>query len=342
MSSVLLAGLCGSDPAGSRAVTEAIDRGLPGHEIVRADRAPGAESLVREARRCAAVVMAGTAIGSTASSLRVAALASAAGHRPLACVGLSVDPVRRASTATLARRALGRAALLLLADEQSAEHLAATGMPLPLRVAADPAWLALTPAPRPEAPGEHIVVVINSRVGWHLERALAAALVTVARAGRQVRLVGWQDPGGGDEEMVSRLVLNVLAEVPNGAVKEAAPLSLSEAAARFADAHAVVALRRRAVYASAAAGVPVVAVPAEPGLAAAASRLGQVILGRNLTTALPVAVERVRRDVVPARPVGAEIDRAEAGVRLLRLLLEPEAVSAADVDHVPLVPVPWL
>jgi polysaccharide pyruvyl transferase WcaK-like protein len=342
MPSVLLAGLCASDPAGNRAVTEVIDGGLPGHEIVRADRAQSAESLLREARRCAAVVMAGTAIGSTASSLRLAALASAAGHRPLACVGLSVDPVRRASTATLARRALGRAALLLLADEQSAEHLAATGMPLPLRVAADPAWLALTPVPRQGGAGEHVVVVINSRVGWQLERALAAALVTVARAGRQVRLVGWQDPGGDDDEMISRLVLNVLAEVPNGAVKEEAPSSLSEAAARFADAHAVVALRRRAVYAAVAAGVPVVAVPSEPGMASAAWRLGQVTVGRNLTTALPVALERVGNDVPAAAPVGAEMARAEAGVRLLRLLLEPEAVSAADVDHVPLVPVPWL
>lgn len=344
MPSVVLAGLQASDPPGSGAVREAVRRGLPNHDVLEAATSGEMRSLFRGARSGDAVIVAGANLPSSLPALASAASVSSACRCILACVGLGSEPLRGVASATLARHLLARAELLLVDDEQSAANLAAAGLPTPLRVAADPAWMALAVEQDPPVQGESVAVVVDGRSAPAVESSLAAALVTVARAGRQVRIVPWCRADPAEASLVSRLVLTVLSAVPFGAVKEQAPRSLPEAAAWFAGCHAVVAMRRRAVNAAAAAGVPAIAVPGEAGVASAASRLGQpTVHPEELVAGLPVAIERIAdRGRVSRETVMEEIGRAAAGLTLLRLVLEPDAVAPAEIDHLPLVPVPWL
>jgi polysaccharide pyruvyl transferase WcaK-like protein len=277
-------------------------------------------------------------------TVATAAACSALTRRPLAFLGVSSGPLRRAGARWTARWAVGRADLMLLADEGSAANLAAAGAPTPMRVAADPAWLALRSIDAAGQRGDGIVTVLDGRISPAVEKALTEALVTVARTGRRVRVVPWAGPPSADAAMGSRLVATIDAAAPGCAGLESAPASLPEAAALFADAFAVVALRYRAVHAAAAAGVPVIGVGTEPGIVALARRLGQAVVAPTaLATGLPRALDQVRPAGAPSpATVKEEMVRAEAGLRLLRLVVEPDAVGAADLDHLPLVPVPWL
>ena len=341
MPSVLLGGLCASDPAGSRAVRDAVSEALPNHHVRDMAAYPDAAARLAAARRTEAVVMTGAAFGPT--GFATAVLAGLA-RRPLLFVGALAGLAAGRLGAAAARGMAGRARLLLLADDASAARLAAAGVPTPLRVAADPAWVAVDLHPRRHPRGESVAVALDGRVPTPVEQALRAALVTVARTGRRVRLVPWDGPGGADLALAGRLERAVENAVPGATMIEAAPETLAEAACLFAEAHAVVALRHRAVHAAAAAGVPVVAVPTDPGCGALATRLGQAVLGPlELTSALPVALERIGAAAAPsAVAVRDEKTRARSGLRLMRLVIEPEAVAASEVDDLPLVPVPWL
>jgi polysaccharide pyruvyl transferase WcaK-like protein len=344
MPSVLLGGRRGADPAGSRAVLDSVRRGLPNHDVSEMSAFSDPGGLMHAARRSAAVVVAGASMTPTVGPVTGAAVCSTLAMRPLALLGIGSGPIPRRATGRLAKWALGRADLLLLADEMSAANLAAAGAPTPMRVAADPAWLALTSTDVSGRRGDSVVVVLDGRTGPAVEKALGAALVTVARAGRRVRIVPWAGPGTPDEAMGSRLAARIATSVPGAAGLEPAPASLPEAAALFADAFAVVAFRYRAVHAAAAAGVPVIGVGTEPGIVALARRLGQpVVAPASLAAALPRALERTGPASAPSpATVKEEMVRAEAGLRLLRLVVEPDAVGAAELDHLPLVPVPWL
>jgi hypothetical protein len=189
-----------------------------------------------------------------------------------------------------------------------------------------------------------VVVVLDGRLPRLVERSLGAALVTVARAGRPVRLVPWCGANSADAAMASRLARAINADVPASASVEPGPATMSDAAVLCSDAHAVVTFRYRGVHAAAAAGVPVVGTGADPRTAVLATRLGQpVVAPIDLPTSLPITLERIGPGSVPSRgAVQGETDRAQAGMRLLRLVFEPDAVGAAEVDHLPLVPVPWL
>ncbi len=344
MPSVILGGLCASDPAGSRAVRDAVLQGLPNHDLLDFAAFPDVASVLGAARRSAAVISAGTRLTPVRSSAGRAALVSGLARRPLALLGVTSGPIHGPMAGRAARWAVHRADLLLLADEGSAAHLAAAGAPTPMRVSADPAWLVLHPAASPPLRGENVAVVLDGRVLRAVEGALAAALVTVAGAGRPVRLVPWGGPGSADAAMASRLARAIGESVRGAVMVEPAPATLADAASLVADAHAVVALRYRAVHAAAAAGVPVVAVAGDPRLEALAGRLGQPVLSPlALSSRLPIALERITPASVPSPAVVEdEIGRARAGLGLVRLVVEPEAVGAADVDHLPLVPVPWL
>src|SRR5262249_2831118 len=156
---------------------------------------------------------------------RTAALAAVtrALRKPFALVGVGAAPLRTRSARALARSIVRAADLLILRDEESAEHLAAAGAPTPIRVGADAAW---TLGPRPsQAPPpavmlptgagghaevplgggagmdgdgvDHPVVVALSHLagGPELPERLAAGLRPVLGAGLPVRLDPWQADG---------------------------------------------------------------------------------------------------------------------------------------------------
>lgn len=400
MPSVLLAGLSPSDPAGSRAVRDAVRHALPNHHV-RDLSAIASTRLWAAARQSAGVVVAGAALGPRLHPGPALALLAGTVRRPLSFVGVSAPPLDAALAGAAARWALAGASLLLPADDRSVAHLAQAGVPTPMRVTADPAWLALAgdgaQDPAAVAPpayaghpdgrdgadhpsrhrprGESVVVVVDGRVAAPVDLALLRALITVARTGRRVRLLPWAGSHSGlrpghtrpsssspsitgpgdilspDQTLAAKLARAVDGVVPGGAAEEPAPLSLSEAAALMADAHAVVAMRHRALHAAAAAGVPAVAVAvttatgtADPRLTALARRLDQPVLeAEDLVTALPVTLERLApASAAVPEVVAEEMARARAGLRLLRLVLEPDAVPPAAVENLPLVPVPWL
>lgn len=349
MPSVLLAALPGSDPAGRRAIQDAVLSGLPNHDVREMGTFGDAASLWNAARRSAGVVVAGASLSDSRQAHRNGGPGSAASvstltRRPLALVGVGAGTLDRPSASARARWIVGRASLTLLADESSAAHLAAAGAPTPLRISADPAWLVLNPSGPTPARDESVAVALDGGLGPAVESALEAALITVARAGRRVRIVPWAGSASTDAALGSRLARAVGTEVPGAAAIEPTPVTLPEAAALFADAYAVVAFRYRAIHAAAAAGVPIVAVAVEERLAALGTRLGQVVVApSHLGTALPIALERIEPWGGPnAATVQEEIIRARAGMRLLRLVMEPDAVGPAEVDHLPLSPEPWL
>jgi polysaccharide pyruvyl transferase WcaK-like protein len=173
---VFLAGAFGQGNPGDEALLAAFARALPDHRPVAASSDPAATAaehgiaavgrddlatVGRELALADAVVVAGGTIfkalhpssGRAPLSLlrRTAALAAAtrALRKPLALVGVGAAPLHGRTARALARSIVRAADLLVLRDEESAGHLAATGAPMPVRVGADPAWTLLPDAPAP-------------------------------------------------------------------------------------------------------------------------------------------------------------------------------------------------
>lgn len=342
MPGVLLSGLSAADPAGSRAVRDAVAGGLPNHQPRDMGAYPDAPARLSAARHAAAVIVTGTPFPWTGAS--AAAMAAMAG-RPLIVLGAASGPLPGPAAHLAVRRTVRQARLLVLADEQSAGHLAAAGAPTPLRVGADPAWLGVADVVADTVAGgvrgESVAVALDGSIAPPVERALVDALVTIAGTGRRIRLVPWHPA---DRPMASRLARMVRLANSGGAEIEPQPETLGEAAACFAGAHAVVAFRHRAVHAAAAASVPVVGIATDWRASGLAVHLGQhAVAPFELPRALPVTLERLGPAATPDRAaVRDEIERALAAMRLLRLVVEPDAVPAVEVDRLPLVPVPWL
>lgn len=361
MHSVLLAGPSGSDPAGRRAVYDAVGGALPEVDIVDVGPSYRPGALLGAARRSVGVVVAGTSLtpcrprsttvgpapardSGSARSVAAMAVVSGAAHRPLAVVGLSTGRLEGRLLRTLSARVARRPDLLLMGDEESARHLAAAGAPLPLRVAADPAWAVLDPPPGPARAGESVVVVVDGRIHPAVEAGLAAGLEGLARAGQRIRLMPWAGSGTGDGAMTWRLARRLRSATSVPVEVEAAPARLQDAVERMSGSRLVVALRYRGLQAAAGAGVPAAGVAVEGRIAALAERLHQTVLQPDdLARTLPVLADPV---VPPAAAspdlVAAEVARARTGLDLMRLVLEPAHVGADELNCLPLVPVPWL
>ncbi len=382
MHSVLLAGPSGSDPVGRRAVGDAVRAALPGCDIVDADRSGPPRRLLDAARRSAGLVAAGSCLSTSPApspdpaaapsapgdrsmsslsggpyrrsplagpasgrgpSVATMAVLSGAARRPLAVVGLTTGPLERRSARIMSRRVVRRPDLLLMGDEQSAGHLAAAGAPLPLRVAADPAWAVLAPPAAPAGAGDSVIVVLDGRVTPAVEDALAAGLEGLAQTGQPIRLMPWSASGTGDGAISWRLARRLRASVSARVEVETVPARLQEAAERMSGARLVVSLRYRALQAAAAAGVPAAGVAVEGRIAALAARMGQpVVRTDELAWSLAGVLERTPSGSAPAHLVAEEVARARAGLDLMRLVMEPSEVGADEVNCLPLVPVPWL
>jgi polysaccharide pyruvyl transferase WcaK-like protein len=369
MPTALLVGAFGQRNPGDDALGEAFMAALPGWRILAGTSSPGRpggtgggwsavdagspRAVARALMASDALVVAGGTIFKTLhpgcgrrplSLLRRAvaltAVARALG-KPRAMVGVGAGVLDSSMSRRLSRALVRQADLLVLRDEESAEVLAAAGAPAPFRVGADATWTLLDP-PRAPAPasGRRIVVALSFLAGGaELPDRLAAALAPLVEAGFDVRLQPWQAGRNGLDDVALAGALN--DRLPRRVPVLAPPPGLQAARDEYAEVDLVVGLRFHALVAAAAAGTPFVAVAHEPKQAGLARRLGQ---GAVATTEQPATLTRgilegLRRPPPSPQAVTAEIEAAEAGMQLLRVLLAAgRAPGAAEIEGLPLSP----
>ena len=355
MPSVLLPGVSGRDPLGERALLGAFRSALEGHELVASPESPVRATLSAQGRHADAVVLAGCDLFAAPSygPAMAAALTSpvdgsrARGsngfRRPLALVGVSAGlPIRR-SERWAARRLVRRADLVLLSDDDSAFRLAGAGVPAPMRVAADPAWLSLAPAASGLLSTRSVLVALDANVEPSVQLELFLGLNELGAHGVRIDLLPWAGMGTADSAFAERLALDLRGHGRTANIVAPAG-DLAGATESMSEAGAVVALRYRAIHAAAAAGVPVVGIAVEARIRALARRLGQASLpAAEFGASLASAVLQAADSSGPSPAVvKEEVARAEAGLALLRLVLERGDLETADLEGLPLAPDPWL
>jgi polysaccharide pyruvyl transferase CsaB len=365
---VFLAGAFGQGNPGDEALLSAFAQGLRDHRpVVASTNASATVSehglpavarddiarVVQLIARADAVVVAGGTIfkalhpscGRPPLALlrRTAALAAMtrALRKPLALVGVGAAPLEGAAARRLARAIVHSADLLILRDEESAEHLAGIGAPTPFRVGADPAWILLPDPPESGHPAGGPVVVALSHLagGADIADRLAAGLQPVADAGIPLRLDPWQPDG--DRELADAVArrLGGRAEIAPG------PRDLPAARDGMAGARLVLAQRFHALVTAASAGVPALAVAHEPKLEGLARRLDQPAVAAGAAPQEFAAAVLGALDAAPASAAAVRRERAAAedGFRLLRVLLAGgRSHEAVDIDGLALRPQEWL
>jgi polysaccharide pyruvyl transferase WcaK-like protein len=385
---VFVAGAFGQGNPGDEALLAAFARGIGEHRAVVASSDPARTTaehglaavgrddlgrIARELRRAAAVVVAGGTVFKTlhpscgrpplALLRRTAALAAVtrALRKPLALVGVGAAPLHGRSARGLARTIVRAADLLILRDDESAGHLAATGATTPIRVGADPAWILLpdpvvddeTAVVMRSAAGVHAAVALDAGAdrgpvvvalshlagGRGLPEQLGAGLQPIVDAGIAVRLDPWQLDG--DAELAAA----VAARLDGGADIGPPPSDLRAARDGMTGARLVIAQRFHALVAAASAGVPALAVAHEPKLSGLARRLAQPVVAPDAPpqTFAGAVLGALDAAAAPAVAVRGERAAAEDGFRLLRVLLaRGRSDEAVDVEGLALRPEEWL
>jgi polysaccharide pyruvyl transferase WcaK-like protein len=335
MPSALVAGSVEPGDPGGAAAIEAMRRSLPEWDVTMAGGGDGtALAGVRATLRADATILTGGVFGAPESALL---------RWPRAMLGVSAGAIRGARARAFTRMLVRRVGLMVLRDEESADALAAAGAQPPFRVGADPAWAEVgepeTGAPSAAADGIAVATEPRARDGF--PERLALALAPMARAGMSVRLLPWCLPG--HERPALDTARDAARLIEGGAEVVEPPRNLHDARRALEGSQAVLGFRHHALVAAAGAGVPFVAAGGEPGIAALARRLGQVAVGPDasapeLTAAFSAALGR---PAPGAAAVRAQIDSANEGLRLLRLLLSGGRSEDADqVTGLPLEPAP--
>jgi polysaccharide pyruvyl transferase WcaK-like protein len=369
MPTALLVGAFGQRNPGDDALGEAFVAALPGWRILAATSSPGRpgglsggcssvdagspRAVARALMASDALVVAGGTIFKTLHpgcgrrplsllrrALALTAVARALG-KPRAMVGVGAGVLDSSMSRRLSRALVHQTDLLVLRDEESAGVLAAAGAPTPFRVGADATWTLLDP-PRPGPPGagRRIVVALSFLAGGaELPERLAPALAPLVEEGFDVLLQPWQAGRSGLDDVALADALN--ERLPRRVPVLAPPPSLEAARDGYADVDLVVGLRFHALVAAAAAGTPFVAVAHEPKHAGLARRLGQgaVSIAEPQAALTRGIADGLRRAPASPQSVRAEIEAAEAGMQLLRVLLAAgRAPGAAEVEGLPLSP----
>lgn len=266
-------------------------------------------------------------------------------RRPVAMLGVGAARITSRTNQQLARVLAGRADLLVLRDADSAVILAGLGVPAPLRVGADLAWMSLPAATgsathRPRGSLDPIGVAISHLCDAPgLVDRLAAALRPLVDAGRPVEIEPWQGSPylSQDGQMARRLQ----AAVGAGTSVIPPPESLIDASARMAGRAAGLTLRFHGAVAAAHAGTPFLALAHEPKLASISRHLGQLAVGPDAQP--EVITHGLRQALLSAPPsidaLREEHRKAAASAELLGLVL----TGAGDGDelvHLDLIPEP--
>jgi polysaccharide pyruvyl transferase WcaK-like protein len=369
----LLAGAFGQGNLGDEALMHAFVKALPEWHLAVTTSDPAATeragceavparrptSVARRALGADAIVLGGGTVFKTlhpSSARRPLALlanasalvaAASMAHRPVAMVGVGAAHFDDRRAQALTRFVVRHGDLLILRDDESAAEMARAGAPGPFRVGADPAWTLLDPPCESRASPEHSVRVVPSALatgtdGWPgmIDR-VADTVRQLTSSGVTVQLQAWQravDPTIRDDvaivdALVSRLGSSVEV-VPT-------PQTLRAAVESMVGVGAVLASRFHALIAASAAGVPSVAVTHEPKLAALARRLEQRTAPVDADPAVLAAEVRMAlRGSGPApAAIKEQIERAEEGFRLLRVLLTGGRSDEADtLGALPLAP----
>lgn len=266
-----------------------------------------------------------------AESLALTLLAQTRACR-VALLGVRAEPGRDRPSRRLARSLAQRVDLLVLADDGSARAFVDAGSPAPLRVGADPIWAGLA---EPLPPTERRDIVVAAVRATDDAGELLEPLQQIASFGLPVVLQPWERYTGDATRSCARL-----ADLLGPATDVLAPLQdVEDARRRFAAARLVVAGAPHALIAAATAETPFVAADG-PGAARIAGALGQrASHNGDLPHALVAALEAAP----PSREsVATEVEAAEEGFRLLRVLLsEGEEGAEALRGGTRLTPEGW-
>jgi polysaccharide pyruvyl transferase WcaK-like protein len=365
MPRVLLAGAFGQRNPGDDALLSAFTAALPGWDPVVPAADPAAvrgddrlTPIPNTGRRtlaalagCDAVVFAGgtvfkllgpgTGRGPLELLLRGAALARAARTlgKPVALAGVGAAALPGGPARGLARRLAAAADLLVVRDDESADLLAAAGVPVPIRVGADAAWTLFPPVDEippvetgalTNAPGRTMVVT-TSRHGSPPAAIprLAAGIARFASAHpvvTGVRIEPWQvgGPGVDDLDLARRLADALRVAGAPDVTMSVPPESVPAAAAAYRDAALVLGSRFHSLLAAAAAGTRFVAVDHEAKLGALAGRLQQPAVPPDSgVSTIAGALSTAFAGPPPSRDAAAAEQRAAGSMLgLLRSVLE--------------------
>lgn len=337
--------------------------GLPG---VAADR----RTLLRTLRTVdAVVVLGGRPLASAADAdhllgladLYTIAMAARTAGRRFAMVGVAAGPLTTKRDAFLARRLMIGSGLAVVDEPESAEVLVAAGVPSPIRVGADLAWLELQgppiePEPEPDdrngvdheklwfamtRPGVDAAGG-SAAVAGHLAalRAALAARLGVPDAGVLIQAWRGGTAAGADLECAAEVATELRQRnIPVRILPP--PLSLSDVKDAMSRLVLCVTGHPHALMAAAAAGVGVLAWPADA--ADPAARTMSDWLAVPTLPGAPGSAPALVRDALARAgetlPVVREqIATAGEVVDLLRVLLTdggelPRTPSAGRIDH---------
>lgn len=337
--------------------------GLPG---VAADR----RTLLRTLRTVdAIVVIGGRPLASSAATdhvlgladLYAIAMAAKTAGKRFAMIGVGAGPLTTKRDAFLARRLMIGSALAVVDEPESADVLVAAGVPSPIRVGADLAWLELQEPPiEPEPEPDGLNGIDHEKLWFAMTRPgvdAAGGGATVARhlAAVQESLaerLGVPDPGvliqawrggtaaGSDLESAAEIATELRQRnIPVRVVPP--PLSLAEVKDAMSRVVLCVTGHPHALMAAAAAGVGVLAWPADPADLAARAMSDWLAVPTLPGTpeSVPTLVRAALAQAGETLPVVREqIATAGEVVDLLRVLLTdggelPRTPSAGRIDH---------
>jgi len=338
--------------------------GLP---AVAADR----RTLLRTVRRVdAVVVIGGRPLASAAADehvfgladLYAIAMAARTAGKRFAMIGVAAGPLTSKRDAFLARRLMIGSALAVVDEPESAEVLVSAGVPSPIRVGADLAWLELQEPPvEPEPELDGIGGDLDHEKLWFamtrpgVDAAGGEAVVARDLADVQESLadrLGVADPGvliqawrggsasGADLESAAEIATELRQRNIRVRILPP-PLSLAEVKDAMSRVVLCMTGHPHALMAAAAAGVGVLAWPADPADAAART-MSDWLAVPTLSGAPGSAPALVRTALARAGEtlpvVREQIATAGEVVDLLRVLLTdggelPRTPSTGRVDH---------
>ena len=218
----------------------------------------------------------------------------AAGKR-YALVGVGAGPVTSRRDAFCVRHVVGNSALTVLDDVSSVQHLTDVGVPHPLRVGADLAWLQLQEPPRIVPGGDElwctatrdeVEAVGGASVFAELVAMVLHSLHRVTGETLAVTIQAWHcGSGAGDDLDAAAGVADLLHDQGHRIRVAPPPSSMARERDVLRSTRFVLSGHPHALMTAAAAGVPMLAWPYERTGIALAARLGLPVLAPQVSGA---------------------------------------------------------
>lgn len=208
--------------------------------------------------------------------------------RRIALVGVGADVLTTGRDALYARRLVRKSSFTVVNNASSVHHLITAGVPSPLRVAAELAWLQLQDPPQPVASGDQVWCPLTrldiEAFGGVVASAEALAGIQAAVAAQagtdtSVTVQAWRRGllAGDDIEAAQDVVAALTARRVRAQVA-APPLDLVDERKVLSSAQLCVCADPHTLMTAAASGAPLLAWPHDSASAATASQLGLPVL----------------------------------------------------------------